>query len=63
MGYEDQEKCVGPSLTNSPSVLDNMKRRKLQLEEGLKDVNDCIQALEANPEITRVLELISKTRR
>ncbi len=49
-------------MVQSPSVLDNMKRSKLNLEKRLTDVNECIAALEANPEITRVLELIQKAR-
>jgi len=38
-----------------------MRRAKLAIE--LSDLDDAISALEANPEVEKVLNLISKTRR
>ena len=46
----------------SPSILDSMTRKKLRLEQQLKDVNSCIEALNKNPEINKLLELIAKAR-
>jgi len=44
----------------SPSPLDNLKRRKIQLEEKLLDINQAIEALESNPEVERTLTLLNK---
>lgn len=65
IGLGGSEQCYMPTakqVVESPSILDNMKRQKSMFEERLNSVNECIEALEANPEITRVLELINKTR-
>lgn len=46
----------------SPSLLDNLKRRQRDAAERLNDLNAAIAALEANPEVAKVLELVAKTR-
>lgn len=46
----------------SPSPLETFKRQRKQLEEKLLNVNRAIEALEANPEVTKVLELIARAR-
>lgn len=44
----------------SPSIVDNLQRQKKGLEERLSRVNAALEALAANPETTKVLELIAK---
>jgi hypothetical protein len=53
---------ISPKQSQSPNLLDVFKRQKLNLEERLKDTNEAITALEKNPEINRLLELIAKAR-
>jgi hypothetical protein len=60
--YPAQEPLCFVKQCESSSVLDTMKRRKKEFEARLTDVNNCIEALEKNPEITKVLELIQKAR-
>lgn len=57
--------CGEQALTKqceSPSMLDNLKRRQRDAAERLNDLNAAIAALEANPEVAKVLELVAKTR-
>lgn len=44
----------------TPSILDNLKRRKVQKEDELSRINAAIEGLEANPSVASVLELIAK---
>lgn len=44
----------------SRSILDNLKRRKIQKENELHNINAALKAMEANPSVTEVLELIAK---
>lgn len=60
----ESEKCPSPMINSqveSPSILDNLKRRKLHIEEQLGKVNAAITALEENPSVSKVLELIART--
>lgn len=57
-----QEVANSPKLAESPSPLDTLKRKKLGLESKLKDVDAAIEALEANPGVCQVLELLAKAR-
>ena len=43
-----------------PSIEERLLRRKNQLEGDLKDVNVALEALQANPEILKIMCLISK---
>lgn len=52
--------CDSPKQASSPSPLDTLKRTKLGLESKLSEVNEAIAALEANPEIEKVLTLLGK---
>lgn len=52
--------CDVPKQVSAPSPLDTLKRTRLQLESKLGEVNEAITALEANPEIERVLTLLGK---
>lgn len=47
---------------SNPTVEQRLLQRKVQLETDLKEVNDALEALQANPEIMKVLGLISKVR-
>jgi len=42
------------------TINDRLKSKKLRLESELKDVNEALDALNANPEIARVLSLVGK---
>ncbi len=42
------------------TINDRLKSKKLRLESELKDVTDALDALNANPEIARVLSLVGK---
>lgn len=46
----------------NPSPLDSLRQQKMYLTERLQRVDEAIQALEENPEVTKVLELLSKVR-
>lgn len=49
-------KCSPRQLT----VEERLIQQKTELESRLKDVNAALEALQANPEILKVLSLISK---
>ena len=55
-------KCETSRL-EEPTVTDNLKMKKANLEKQLADVNAAIDALESNPGVEKVLNLISKTGR
>jgi len=42
------------------TLLGNLHRRKQRAETELKQVNEALIALEKNPEVAKLLELISK---
>lgn len=46
----------------SPNLLETFKRKKSSLQQRLNDVDAVILALEKNPEINSLLELIAKAR-
>ena len=54
------ESCGDMKQIESPSLLENLQRRKVQLEQKLNDINAAIVALEKNPEFTELLLLINK---
>ena len=45
------------------TIPEKLKTEKVNLEQRLADVNAAIEALEQNPEIERVLHLVSKVTR
>lgn len=49
------EASVGPI-----TVVDRLNQRKQRLERELADLNAAIDALNANPEVTKILALVSK---
>lgn len=44
-----------------PSAREQLNRKKASLESQLEDVNAAISALDANPEIEKVLTLVGRT--
>jgi hypothetical protein len=42
------------------TINDHLRNKKNRLERELSEVNEAIMALDANPEIARVLSLVSK---
>lgn len=59
-----QECCdVSPKQLIRPSIRDGLFNRKQSLEKQLVDINAAIEALDKNPEITKVLELVGKASR
>jgi chaperonin cofactor prefoldin len=56
--------CPQPAMSIQPaSIVDTMKLRKTVLESQLKEVNEALEALESNPEVTKILHLVSKVSR
>ena len=57
------ESYPSPSMVKDcrqPTIRERLDDQKSHLESQLKRVNEAIDALNANPETARVLELISK---
>lgn len=46
-----------------PDLRDGLVNRKNRLEEQLKTINDAIAALDSNPEVAKVLELVGRAGR
>ena len=49
--------------TETPSLRDTLCGRRASLESQLQEVNEAIAALDENPGVERVLDLITKTTR
>ena len=47
-------------VSSRPTMKDKLLGKKQRHEAKLKEVDDALAALEANPEIERVLNLVSK---
>ena len=64
IGYVDniknQVSCDTPMRNIQPTIEDRLLRRKAQLEADLADVNNALEALQANPEVLKIMCLISK---
>lgn len=57
--------CCGEALVKqaeSPSLLQTLQRRKIEHEARLADLNAAIRALEENPDVMKVLELVARAR-
>ena len=50
--------CDGRRI--QPTIEERLLRRKHDLESNLKDVNEALEALQANPEVLKIMCLISK---
>jgi len=53
---------ISPNQCCSPSLLETLKRRQKELASRLDDVTAAVNALETNPEISKVLELVARAR-
>jgi hypothetical protein len=56
------ETCCEAKVAQSPSLLDTLKRRQKDAEERLAVLNAAIKALEENPQVAQVLELVARAR-
>ncbi len=52
----------GTKEYREPSILETLTRKKKGLEESLARVDEALVALQENPQVTKVLELIAKAR-
>jgi hypothetical protein len=53
-----QDDCL--KVAESSSIADTLKRRQKDLTERLAAVNEALAALEANPKVAEVLELVGR---
>lgn len=61
LNYYDSPKSVCQTgECRRPSLQERLENQKADLEANLVRVNAALDALKANPEVTKVLELISK---
>ena len=61
LAYASQASCDGRIST--PAMRDTLRNRRASLESQLQEVNEAITALDENPGVERVLDLITKTTR
>lgn len=63
IGYGGNQPCVqtdSPRGLQMPSIEDRLLQRKAALERDLKDVSAALEALQENPEVLKIMCLISK---
>ena len=63
MDEEMMEPRTEPTLgmvSSRPTMKDKLLGKKARYEKQLKEVNDALEALNENPEIERVLNVVSK---
>lgn len=65
IGYRgDTQACLTPGGIGGkfvqPSIEDRLLQRKNALESDLNDVNAALEALQSNPEVLKIMCLISK---
>jgi chaperonin cofactor prefoldin len=53
-------KCCSEAPALRPTVTQNLAIRKTKLEQELQEVTEALDALTANPEVERILNLVSK---
>lgn len=61
--YALANKCCTDVAALKPTVTMNLRNRKQKLEQELQEVTEALDALTANPEVERILNLVSKTGR
>lgn len=54
---------IAPKECYIDTLLGNLQRRKQRAEVELQQVNEALEALEKNPEVAKLLELISRVGR
>ena len=57
------EDCYGQVAPATQSALDELVRRRERTQAKLDDIDAAINALRANPEILRILDLMAKANR
>jgi hypothetical protein len=57
----DNGPCEMPAKIQGNDIVTRLKGRQQHLSEELAKVNEALAALEANPEIARVIKLVSAT--
>jgi len=60
---EEMEPTRGETIgmvSSRPTMKDKLLGKKQRYEKQLKEVNDALEALRENPEIERVLNVVSK---
>ena len=64
IGYGSNSQVTVLTLSSGrdvqPSIEDRLIQRKQRLESDLQDVNKALEALQANPEVLKIMCLISK---
>lgn len=58
----DCEMPVKAANCQDDSILGSLKRKQLRLTADLEAVNQAVSALEANPDLMKVLELVANAR-
>lgn len=69
MNIMDDVLATGPSCemkeavaVSSPSMLQNLKEKRNNMQRRLDDLDAAIKALEENPNVAKVLELVARVR-
>lgn len=60
-GGEIEKRVVG-GVVSQPTISERLKDEKRRLETRLTEVNKALEALQKNPEIAEVINIISKVR-
>jgi hypothetical protein len=55
--------CEAPKQCYADTLITNLKRKQLRAQAELDSVTAALNALNKNPEVANILELISKTGR
>ena len=55
-----QSKTDVAKALHKPTVTDRLEMKKAQLEDALQNTNAALDALKANPEIERVMNLVQR---
>lgn len=65
--YSEDAKCLTETssglISIEPDLKENLLRKKKQYEFKLQEINNAIRALEENPGVEKILNLVSKTNR
>lgn len=59
-GYSGEK--LTASMVRQSSLTENLKSRKQELEVRLLEVNQALDALEKNPELQNIFDLVAKVR-
>lgn len=66
IAYSGGNKYSGETMVGcserQPTITERLERTKADLESRLKEVNEALDGLKKNPEVTKVFDLVSKVR-